>query len=75
MNDTIRKMTDDAVRAAMAAAPPSEKYAVVVIVRQLPFAGMPVNVGSNITSGARDTIRIMKEGISAVQTSIGGKVS
>ena len=42
-------------------------YAVIVIVRELPDAGMPINVATNITSGKPDVLRVMEEARAAVR--------
>lgn len=43
------------------------QYAVVVIVRELPFAGLPINVATNITSGAGDVLRVVREAVDAIR--------
>lgn len=48
-----------------------EQYAVVVIVRKLPFAGLPSILVTNITTGAAHVLRIVDEARAGVP---GGKV-
>lgn len=64
--EKTRQIGEAAVKAAEAefAGTP---YAVIVIVRQLPDAGMPINVATNITSGKPDVLRIMEEARAAVR--------
>ena len=64
--EKTRKIGEAAVKAAEAEFE-GKPYAVIVIVRQLPDAGMPINVATNITSGKPDVLRIMEEARVAVR--------
>lgn len=64
--DDVRRIGEAAVKAAEAQFE-GKPYAVIVVVRELPDSGMPVNVATNITSGKRDVLGILEEARNAVR--------
>lgn len=56
----IRKIGQAAVRAAEASFD-GKQYAVVVIVRELPFPGMPIDVATNINTGKEHILMVLDE--------------
>lgn len=64
--EKVRAIGEAAVKAAEAKFD-GKPYAVVVIVRELPDAGMPINVATNITSGKTDVLRTIDEARAAVR--------
>jgi hypothetical protein len=64
--DDVRRIGEVAVRAAEAEFRGGH-FAIVVIVRELPWAGMPINVATNVSSGKDDVLRVVEEGVTALR--------
>lgn len=65
--EKTREMGDAAVKAATAIANDGGKYAIIVVVCEIPFAGMPINVATNITSDKRHVADILREAVNVVR--------